>query len=559
MYCYRCNGTLDLKKNTCSRCGTDIRMYKKIVYASNRYYNEGLLKAQARDLSGAYEALKTSIHLYKKNINARNLLGLVSYEMGESAEALKHWVISKNMTNGMNLADRFINQMKKNMRDLDSDAHGIRKYNQALEYAKNGSTDMAVIQLKKVISVHTNMVKAYELLALLYIEGEKYDQARKILNRCLEVDKGNPQALSYLKELDELEGKTGMRSVGVVGDEDREQLIIPVRFRDYGSYLSNAVYIIVGALLGIAIAWFVIVPGKVDEANTGINDAMRSYEAVIADLQNSLAVKELESESESAAASSSEEEESRAIESSMEEETKVDPDQRQLPQKPEQLTSWSKNQRMVMQLVEEWNSEDLQIDEMVTHFLEINPTLLSDSSVQHYYNLAHLMVSGLCVDKLHTKIDSYTGEGKIEEAAKLYDQLSMIHPEEVIYRFNAGLAYENAGLTEEAANRYWQVVNLFPASNEAVESETRYISLTGEADVQGLPEGTDVQAETAAVDIEALLAQMPFIPEPPSEEPAQQGEGEAEQGEQAPAENPEGNAEEAPAEQPENQEQEANP
>ena len=48
MYCYRCNGTLDLKKNTCSRCGTDIRMYKKIVYASNRYYNEGLLKAQAR-------------------------------------------------------------------------------------------------------------------------------------------------------------------------------------------------------------------------------------------------------------------------------------------------------------------------------------------------------------------------------------------------------------------------------------------------------------------------------------------------------------------------------
>ncbi|MBP5224576.1 MAG: hypothetical protein J6Z38_03230 [Lachnospiraceae bacterium] len=318
MYCYRCNGTLDLKKNTCSRCGTDIRMYKKIVYASNRYYNEGLLKAQARDLSGAYEALKTSIHLYKKNINARNLLGLVAYEMGESAEALKHWVISKNMTSGMNLADRFITQMKKNMRDLDSDAHGIRKYNQALDYAKNGSTDMAVIQLKKVISVHTNMVKAYELLALLYIESEKYDQARKVLNRCLEVDKGNPQALSYLKELDELEGKTGMRSVGVVGEEDREQLIIPVRFRDYGSYLANAVYIIAGALLGIAIAWFVIVPGKVDSENAGYKEAIHSYENVISDLQNSLAVKELESASESAAISSIEESESRSAESSIE-------------------------------------------------------------------------------------------------------------------------------------------------------------------------------------------------------------------------------------------------
>ena len=53
MYCYRCNGLLDLKKDTCSKCGTDVRMYKKIVYASNRKYNEALSKAEARNLSGA--------------------------------------------------------------------------------------------------------------------------------------------------------------------------------------------------------------------------------------------------------------------------------------------------------------------------------------------------------------------------------------------------------------------------------------------------------------------------------------------------------------------------
>ncbi|MBQ9910462.1 MAG: hypothetical protein IJM50_03090 [Lachnospiraceae bacterium] len=532
MYCYRCNGTLDLKKNTCSRCGTDIRMYKKIVYASNRYYNEGLLKAQARDLSGAYEALKTSIHLYKKNINARNLLGLVAYEMGESAEALKHWVISKNMTSGMNLADRFISQMKKNMRDLDSDAHGIRKYNQALEYAKNGATDMAVIQLKKVISVHTNMVKAYELLALLYIESEKYDQARKILNRCLEVDKGNPQALSYLKELDEIEGKTGMRSVGVVGEEDREQLIIPVRFRDYGSYLANAVYIIAGALLGIAIAWFVIVPGKVDSENAGYKAAIHSYEDVIADLQNSLAVKELESASQSAEASSIEESESRSAESSIEDETRIDPEQRQLPEKPQQMTSWSKNQRLVLDMVGEWNSEDLNIDEMVTHFLQINPTLIADSVQEHYRNLASLIASGLCVEKYNAKIEAYTNEGKIEEAARLYDQLSLIHPEEVLYRFNAGLAYENAGNAEEAVNRYWQVANLFPETNEAAESKARYLSLTGEPEVQGLPAGVDAAAQIAPVDIDALISELPEMQapsggegEPAGEEPGETAEG----------------------------------
>ena len=117
MNCYRCNGVLDLQKNICTKCGADIRTFKKIVYASNRYYNEGLMKAQVRDLSGAREALRASLHLYKRNIQARNLLGLVLNAMGESAEGLKEWVISKNMTTGPNIADRFINNMRRNMRE----------------------------------------------------------------------------------------------------------------------------------------------------------------------------------------------------------------------------------------------------------------------------------------------------------------------------------------------------------------------------------------------------------------------------------------------------------
>ena len=279
MYCYRCNSTLDLKKDTCSKCGTDIRMFKKIVYASNRYYNEGLAKAQARDLSGARDALKTSLHLYKQNTNARNLLGLVYYAMGESAEGLKEWVISKNMTKGSNMADRFINNLKRSMKDLDSESHGIKKYNQALNYCRNGAKDLATIQLKKVVSVHSNMTKAYELLALLYIDDEKFDQARKVLNQCLQVDRGNTHALHYLKELESMDTRSNSRSVGVVGEDDREQLIIPVRFRDYGTYLANALYIILGLLLGIAIAWFVIVPGKVQKETGDAVAAARSYDS----------------------------------------------------------------------------------------------------------------------------------------------------------------------------------------------------------------------------------------------------------------------------------------
>ena len=173
MKCYACNCRLSPDRDTCPKCGADIRLYRKIIYASNQYYNLGLARAKARDLTGAAECLRTSLQLYKKNISARNLLGLVYYEMGEAALALKEWVISKNLRHRGNIADDYIRDMRDNRQSLDSADHSIRKFNQALEYAKTGSKDMAVIQLKKVINVNPRMIKAYQLLALLYMEDQK--------------------------------------------------------------------------------------------------------------------------------------------------------------------------------------------------------------------------------------------------------------------------------------------------------------------------------------------------------------------------------------------------
>ena len=57
--------------------------------ASNEYYNDALAKASVRDLSGAIESLKTSLKFNKLNIDARNLLGLIYFEMGEVVEVEK--------------------------------------------------------------------------------------------------------------------------------------------------------------------------------------------------------------------------------------------------------------------------------------------------------------------------------------------------------------------------------------------------------------------------------------------------------------------------------------
>lgn len=122
MICYRCNGTLDLRKDTCSKCGTDIRSYKKIVYLSNRYYNSGLEKAKVHNLTGAKEDLEQSLFLYKEHTDARNLLGLVYYAMGEPAEALKQWVISKNLSKDSRVADRYIDYMRNSVSKSNSEA-----------------------------------------------------------------------------------------------------------------------------------------------------------------------------------------------------------------------------------------------------------------------------------------------------------------------------------------------------------------------------------------------------------------------------------------------------
>ena len=61
MICPNCNSNISDKRKRCDRCGADLTMYKKILHASNQYYNQGLAKARVRDLSGAIIALRNSL------------------------------------------------------------------------------------------------------------------------------------------------------------------------------------------------------------------------------------------------------------------------------------------------------------------------------------------------------------------------------------------------------------------------------------------------------------------------------------------------------------------
>ena len=111
MECYVCGAALS-RSEFCDSCGADVRLYKKILKSSDVYYNQGLARAQERDLTGAAECLRQSVKLNKHNTKARNLLGLVYFEMGEAVAAISQWVISENLQPEKNLAETYLNAIQ---------------------------------------------------------------------------------------------------------------------------------------------------------------------------------------------------------------------------------------------------------------------------------------------------------------------------------------------------------------------------------------------------------------------------------------------------------------
>ena len=323
MYCFKCGCELN-KTDHCPNCGADVGTYKKIIYTSNYLYNDGLQKAQVRDLSGAILSLKNSLWFNKDNLDARNLLGLIYYEIGETVAALSEWVISKNINDErlhrkQNLGAEYLAQVQASRQTMENLDSSIERYNHALECCYTDNLDVAVLQLKKVLSVNPRYLRARQLLALLYIENKQYKRADKELQRCLLLDVNNTTTLRYRKEvLSKLQpegasqagaqnamhkanvrtvktattgadaqtarGRNGKPKKPKVGSvikytADNETIIQPVNARNPGvdgfgipSWIYGGV---IGLLVGVAMVAFVIMPTRIQSIRTDAQKQIR--------------------------------------------------------------------------------------------------------------------------------------------------------------------------------------------------------------------------------------------------------------------------------------------
>ena len=281
MNCYNCGCRLS-EKDFCTSCGVDVSLYKKILSISNLYYNDGLERANVRDLSGAIISLKQSLKLNKNHIEARNLLGLVYYEMGEVVSALSEWVISANLRPSKNIANDYIQMVQSNPARLETINQTIKKYNQSLNYCYQDSLDLAVIQLKKVLSLNSKFVRAHQLLALLYIQCEDWERAKVELNKCMAIDKNNTTTLRYMKEVramltvdENVKGQTksAKKDEVIRYQSGNETIIQPAHVKDTKG-VSSLLNIGIGVVIGIAIGYFLIVPAQVKTANTEVQNEL---------------------------------------------------------------------------------------------------------------------------------------------------------------------------------------------------------------------------------------------------------------------------------------------
>ncbi len=452
MKCNKCGATLT-DSSFCNNCGSNVKIYKKLISTSNALYNRGLERAQVRDLTGAKEDLKNSLKVYKKNIPARNLLGLVYFEMGDVISALSEWIVSKNYQPKDNIADAYIDAVQKNSGKLDAYNIAFKKYNQALLYARTGSLDLAVIQLKKVLSVHENFVSAHLLLALVAIETNQIELARKELKKVLHIDRGNVVALNYFKETDLLRGKSADKKSSRISKDavaytsGNETIIQPKGVAEKRG--RNVVLdIMLGLVIGIAVCWFGFAPAKIQNANNSANQQLIEYsdqlEAKSATIQKlneemeALKLAKISAETKEAAVSA----------------------------KAESYDALFEAQKLAAEEKYEEAAEALK---------KVSEEELPDSAKEIYVTV-NAAVNATVIDELYKKGDEAFKSGNYEEAKTNLEKVIALNPDHDYALYYLARSYANLNDVENAKKYYQRVIELLPETTQRAQTAKSYLN-----------------------------------------------------------------------------------
>ncbi len=428
---------------------------RKCSYISNGYYNKGLKLAREGDLTNAAGALKRALQFNKRNINARNLLGLIYYRIGEVSDALVQWVLSLNLQPSDNDADRYLDELQRQQGLMDSFGLTIKNFNQALSLAQGGSDDLAIIQLAKIVDQHPDYVRACTLLGLLYLAHDQPQKSYKCVQNALRIDKGNPLALRLLDAIrsrqKEQQGKK--KSVREKASETKDikadSTLIPENYKS-SSIWSTIGNILIGLLIGAASIIFIYLPIKeasiakeYNEQVISISEQLNRVNSTVNDLELSNDALEEENGTIKAARNASEAEN-------------------------QELLS---NVQLLVGAVDAYRSD--RLTEGAKLYAQIDPKYMiniedgSSASIEQSFRDLKAYYEGEGYDHFLSVADKAMQAGNWDSAIDNYKLCILICPDRPEPVFKEGLAYKKGGNTDRASELFNEVIERFPESEYA--------------------------------------------------------------------------------------------
>ncbi len=439
--CPKCGKQLN-EKAYCDSCKVTYRSFRLAKEISNNLYNDGLHKSRIRDLSGAIESLNRSIKYNKRHVEARNLLGLVYFELGETVLALRQWVISQNIQSEENKATYYLQHIQKNQMNLERLNSAIKKYNQSLVYIQQKSDDLAIIHLKKVISLNPKFVKAYTLLALIYMKDQNTQQAKNLLLQVLAIDKTNYVARKYYEELfiEDTED-----AVPVDPDKENERKTkVMKRQIAINQSVQQLLGVVFGLVIGAALVFFLIMPGRVNQLERDVE----TYKSQWTTSKEKLEERGLQIE----------EREARI--------QKLENDLQEAVSKNEQLLKNTEDIDPLMSSMTYYLQNDL--DGAATALHQVDGQANNDEGFQQLYTqLSEAIFPAAAEAKYNAGYSAYNR--KNYEEAVAYLETSLRYTREAYYSHRAvyylGRSYQFLGRTDEAIAQFKDILENYPNSN----------------------------------------------------------------------------------------------
>lgn len=436
---------------------------RRLEQISNGYYNLGLSLAKERNLSSALNALSISLGLNKKNTDARNLYGLIQFEMGEETKALISWVISININPINNPAQNYLQKLRNKSAYLEKSQDAISKYNKAISQIKTVNYDMARITLKQAVDIRPHFVKAMLALALLDIREGKSSEAKKLLENVLAIDRFNAKAITYLEEMKPLTEKNARKEkLSVIGSPVKKEKPVenvnngmPVTeiYKNY-SGMFTAINVGIGLIVGACAMVFLYMPTMKVALNNAHNKEIVEISQQLNDVN--LSIETLKSENE-------------GLNEQVNKLTEVN-----------NTSTENMNYKLLqyvyfLGLIKEYNTKNYTRAAEIFSNLDVGQLTDVDNGLGISVTGTFAEMAPKMRDegpKLLLKVaDGLNKSGDFAGAIGYYDAALRISPDYVEAKYKKALAYKTMGDVDTANNLFTEIITNYPDDRFANESK----------------------------------------------------------------------------------------